>query len=294
MMRLFADYADEKWNWITAFDAKYYPDHFPEALELYSPVIGHFRELARAAKTSEDLLRAIQSTTRDDRIQLLRIFRRYVSPGSSVEMLKKKGNTDEICRVFGPLFRDIKKVRANLSIADYNLVLSVLLFEHKDRGNLGYELTEQFFNWFTEHFENPPYEALGPRRAGSDIELNSLPSFASFEHSCPCDIVIQQNDIPVLVGFARYDSDRGGSQEDDRTGGNRTKVLQILDYANKKSINVKILFINDGPGLLLGSMWRDYGELERADPKRILVTTLKMLPARLTEGWMTEGAGRTA
>jgi hypothetical protein len=28
----------------------------------------------------------------------------------------------------------------------------------------------------------------------------------------------------LVVVFARYDSNRGGSQEDDRTGGNREKI----------------------------------------------------------------------
>lgn len=280
----FSDYEREKWNWITAFEAKYYPDHYRDALELYRPVIQQFRELARVARSSEDLLQLIQSRTREDRIQLLRIFRRYVSPATSVEMLRKKGNTEEICRVFGPLFRDIKNVRVNVNIADFDLVLSALLFEHKDRGGLGYDLTDQFFKWFEKHFHNPPYEALGPRRAGSDIELSSL--FRDFSHSCPCDIVIMHDKVPLLVGFARYDSDRGGSQEDDRTGGNRTKVLQILDYADRKKRKLKILFVNDGPGLLLGSMWRDYGEIERIDRKRVRVCTLKMLPKRLTQGWM--------
>ena len=29
---------------------------------------------------------------------------------------------------------------------------------------------------------------------------------------------------PLVVVFARYDSNRGGSQEDERTGGNREKT----------------------------------------------------------------------
>jgi len=288
---LFADYAGEKWNWVTAFDAKYYPDHFLEALELYSPIIARFRALAKSSGTSEDLLRRIQQITEKERVQLLKLFRRYVSPNSSVEMLKKKRNTEGICRTFGPHFRPIGVVRANIDRPDYDVAVSVLLFEHKDRGIFGYDLTQKFFAWFEARFPRPPYQALGPRRAGADIELSEV--FPDYPHRCPSDIVIKRNELPILVGFARYDSDRGGSQEDDRTGGNQTKVLQIIEYAETKGINVRILFLNDGPGLLLGSMWRDYGEIEKINPKRILVATLKMLPVRLTEAWMTGSPERS-
>ena len=192
--------------------------------------------------------------------------------------------------MFGPLFRPIEEVRRNINIPEHELVLSVLLFEHLDRGQVGYNLTGEFFTWFEAHFLCPTYEASGPRGAGADIELSTV--FPDYPHRCPCDIVIWRDRLPILVGFARYDSDRGGSQEDDRTGGNQTKVLQIIEYADSKGINLKILFLNDGPGLLLGSMWRDYGEIEKRDPNRILVATLKMLPLRLTEEWMTGLAER--
>ena len=41
-----------------------------------------------------------------------------------------------------------------------------------------------------------------------------------------------------------------------------------------------------GPGLLLGSMWRDYAEIEKRGKGRILVTTLRMLDERLTKDWL--------
>ncbi len=95
---------------------------------------------------------------------------------------------------------------------------------------------------------------------------------------------------PLVVGFAHYDSDRGGSQEDDRTGGNQDKVNKIMQYASRRRIPLKVLFINDGPGLLLGSMWRDYANLEQANivdgEVRVMVLTLKMLAERLTESWI--------
>jgi len=42
-------------------------------------------------------------------------------------------------------------------------------------------------------------------------------------------------------------------------------------------------------GLLLGTMWEDYSRIEERDPKRIKVLTLRMVPERLTEDWLTSG-----
>ena len=51
-------------------------------------------------------------------------------------------------------------------------------------------------------------------------------------------------------------------QEDDRTGGNRDKVTEIRRYASEKKVPIKVFFLNDRPGLTLGSMWNDYTALE--------------------------------
>lgn len=52
------------------------------------------------------------------------------------------------------------------------------------------------------------------------------------------------------------------------------------------AVNLKVIFLNDGPGLLLGSMWDDYSKLEKIDPKRIMVLTLSMFNDRLTDEWL--------
>nr|WP_236116966.1 hypothetical protein [Hassalia byssoidea] len=74
--------------------------------------------------------------------------------------------------------------------------------------------------------------------------------------------------------------------EDDRTGGNRDKVTDILRYANIYKVPLKIFFLNDGPGLLLGSMWNDYASLETYGNGRVMVCTLKMLDDRFTRNWL--------
>lgn len=104
----------------------------------------------------------------------------------------------------------------------------------------------------------------------------------------PVDIVIydaKEKEV-LAIGLARYDSDRGGAQEDDRTGGYHNCADEILNYAKKRHFRTKVIFINDGPGLLLGSMWNDYAHLERSRPGKILVATLRMIPERITREWL--------
>jgi hypothetical protein len=48
-----------------------------------------------------------------------------------------------------------------------------------------------------------------------------------------------------------------------------------------------VIFINDGPGLLLGSMWDDYSSLESMETGKIIVLTLRMIPERITREWLT-------
>jgi hypothetical protein len=132
----FADLRTNRWEWITAFPKKYYPDHFGEALQLYRPFIERVAELANQVPSSADLLHRIVAEPDPPRVQLLRIFKRYVSP----------------------------------------------------------------------------------------------------------------------VGLARYDSDRGGAQEDNRIGGNRLKIQEVIQHDNEAGASCKIFFLSDGPVLGLGSM----------------------------------------
>lgn len=98
--------------------------------------------------------------------------------------------------------------------------------------------------------------------------------------------MLRTNKDILAIGLARYDSDRGGSQEDDRTGGYRNCADEILAYAKSHNLSTKVIFINDGPGLLLGSMWDDYSTLEASGNGKIMVLTLRMISERLTIKWL--------
>ena len=284
----FADYKDDAANWITLSSGEYYPDILSDACLLYEPALRMFARLLKSSETSDRLflqIAAVHETWM--RIQLCRIFRKYVSPQTPVEMLKRKTKAHEIVQDFGAGFRPVNEVQARFDERPMpDEVLCALLWEYKNRGAKGYDLTERFFDMFNSHF--PDFALKGPKRAGQDIRLGTI--YNDYPNpKRPVDFVVYAEDGKTIlaIGFARYDGDRGGAQEDDRTGGYKNAADEILRYAEFKGLAVRVIFINDGPGLLLGSMWDDYASLEQSwQNNKIMVTTLRMIPVRLTESWL--------
>ncbi len=215
----FADYQPDAATWITLATGEFYPDILPEACELYKPVLVLFGQLLRRSESSIALFQNICELTETwMRVQLARVFRKYVSPTTPVEMLKGKSKVKSICDQFGPGFRPIQEVqKAFESRPIPDEALCAVLWEYKDRGKKGYDLTEKFFTLIRAQL--PAFTIVGPERAGQD----------------------------VLLG---------------------------------------VIFLNDGPGLLLGSMWSDYSSLERSGKGRIRVVTLRMVPERVTAQWL--------
>lgn len=285
-MKLFEDYKNDAPNQITMANGAFYPDILAQACELYKPVLIYFGQLLKVSPSSEMLLKEITKLTQTwMRIQLLRVFRKYVSPDTSVEMLKSKNKIPMVCATFGKDFRPINVVQKKFNERPLpDEALCAVLWEYKDRGQKGYSLTETFFDMFQSKFPN--YTIEGPKRAGADVQLKSV--FPDYPNPTrPVDFVIKDNNKNVLaIGLARYDSDRGGAQEDDRTGGYNNCAKEILAYTSTKKLKTKVIFLNDGPGLLLGSMWDDYSKLEKINSDRIMVLTLRMLDERLTEKWL--------
>lgn len=281
----FAINKEERPAWITFIESEYYPDTLDQAKVVYEPILQRFGDLLQECKSSEDLLLAIAKEPGKRMVQLARVFRRYVSPDTSVEMLKHKTQATSIVRDFGYRFRPIEQVRkVFFNRPELDEALVALLYEYQTRGQKGYTLTGSFFEWFENKFAGK-FNITGPAGAGKDIYLpDVLPGYPT---RTPTDFIISDtNGAPLVVGFARYDSDRGGAQEDDRTGGYNRIVAEVVQYNERKNKNLKVLFINDGPGLLLGSMWEDYTHLEKGREDRVMVCTLKMLDNRLTGDWI--------
>ena len=163
--------------------------------------------------------------------------------------------------------------------------LCAVLWEYKDRGKKGYDLTDKFFDMVQGRF--PDLCIWGPRGAGADVQAKSIWSDYP-NNSRPLDFVISSDDKKTIyaVGLARYDGDRGGAQEDDRTGGYKNCADEVLEYVHSHGLNTKVIFLNDGPGLLLGSMWEDYSRIEERHPNEVKVITLRMIEERLTESWL--------
>ncbi|EFX92155.1 hypothetical protein HMPREF0027_0798 [Actinobacillus ureae ATCC 25976] len=287
-MKNFRDYtADERRNYITLSSGEYYPDILVDACNLYTPVLETFSRLLKTSESSKALLLNISNTQNQwMRIQLCRVFRKYVSPETPVEMLKKKNQASKICNDFGDGFRPIPLVQKKFDSRPLpDEALCAVLWEYKDRGKKGYDLTDKFFDLIQIKF--PDLLIWGPRGAGSDVQAidlwNDYPN-----NSRPLDFVISSQDKKIIyaVGLARYDGDRGGAQEDDRTGGYKNCSDEILEYIKSNNLKTKIIFLNDGPGLLLGSMWEDYSKIEERHPNNVKVITLRMLDDRLSESWL--------
>ncbi|MGH2533387.1 MAG: bstEII [Thermomicrobiales bacterium] len=287
MPTTFADYRKDAHNWITLATGDFYPDILVDACLLYAPVLEMFGQLLRTSESSERLWMQINEVRESwMRVQLCRIFKRYVSPGTPVEMLKRKRAAPEVAQRFGRQFRPINEVQAAFDVRPIlDEPLCALLWEYKDRGKKGYDLTERFFELFRSRF--PELPIVGPERAGGDVRMREV--FDDYPNpNRPVDFVIySRNRTEVLaIGLARYDSDRGGAQEDDRTGGYRDCAREIVSYAMDHSQPTKVIFVNDGPGLLLGTMWRDHAQLEANWAGRVMITTLRMAPERITLEWL--------
>ncbi len=281
----FIDYQKQGHLWITLSTGEYYPDVLPLACELYKPVLVTFGQLLQSAHSSTDLFKAIAATTPQwMRTQLCRVFRKYVSPETPVEMLRKKSAARDICNRFGKGFRPVPDVQQKFQARPIpDEALCAILWEYKDRGQKGYDLTERLFSIIRERF--PDLAISGPERAGKDILLGKL--FDDYpKPDRPVDFVLKYKGKPVAIGLARYDSDRGGAQEDDRTGQYRDCANEVLNYAKKLNLPLKVIFLNDGPGLLLGSMWRDYAHIESLHPGLIKVVTLRMIAERISLKWL--------
>jgi len=284
MKKKFRDYKTENTNWITLATGEFYPDILIDACNLYRPVLELFGQILKSSESSEKLfLQTIDVKQPWMRIQLSRVFRKYVSPSTPVEMLKQKRKAEWICKEFGKGFRSVVEVqKAFLSRPMPDEALCAVLWEYKDRGQKGYDLTERMFELLRSKF--PTLEISGPERAGRDILLGEI--FDNYpKPDRPADFIIKDGIDILAIGFARYDSDRGGAQEDDRTGGYSNASREVLEYAIGKDLRTKVIFVNDGPGLLLGSMWDDYSYIEEASDD-IMVVTLRMITERITLEWL--------
>lgn len=287
-MRNFRDFApDERRNYITLSTGEYYPDILEAACRLYSPVLETFSGILHRSESSIALfMNIVQEPNQWMRIQLSRVFRKYVSPETPVEMLKKKTQAEKICRDFGDGFRPIHIVQERFDSRPLpDETLCAVLWEYKDRGKKGYNLTDKFFDMIQGKF--PDMYIWGPRGAGADIQATEI--WSDYPNNRrPLDFIISSKDKKKIyaVGLARYDGDRGGAQEDDRTGGYKNCSDEILEYVHSHGLKTKVIFLNDGPGLLLGSMWEDYSCIEEWYPNEVKVITLRMVDERLPESWL--------
>jgi hypothetical protein len=135
----FADYKPDGRNWITLATGEYFPDILKDACVLYEPVLVLFGQLLRSSESSTRLMMLISEQTDGwMRVQLARIFRKYVSPETPVEMLKQKSKAAKICEEFGKGFRPVPEVQAAFSTRPLpDEALCALLWELQGPGQKG-------------------------------------------------------------------------------------------------------------------------------------------------------------
>ena len=267
-----------------------FPEILERAFEKYKKDIIAFQKMVAEVESTADLLRKIRSECKDkdQRMSFLKMFRRCVSLAADTELTKKitKVSTESIVENLGATFKDIKTLKAQFAdiTEEQMAALAALMGEYDLRGQLGYELTARFFPWFRETF--PKLTIIGPEGAGKDIELSTVIPGLDPSDKYPCDFVVFAGKELQLVGFARYDSSRGGAQSDDRPGGNSNKVDKARAIADKHKIDFRMLFLADGPGLAHGDTWDEACRLDGQWDGRVRVTTLKLLQTHVSEGWI--------
>jgi len=269
-----------------------FPEFLTEKINKYTPYINDFCQIVQESSSSQEVLEKIRNKSikmdKEKRMTLLKIFRRCVSPVCDTEATKKikKVPTSIFIDNYGHTFKPIAKLKKQFlrPPREELFTLSALLGEYDNRGEQGYVLTELFFTWFEETFEELAID--GPRGAGKDIQLDSV--FPDFKGNYPCDFIIKdkKSNKVMAIGFARYDSTRGGAQSDDRTGGNSDKVFKAIHFSKESNRNFKLIFLSDGPGLAHKDTWFESCELDGAWNGNVRVTTLITAPDRISKEWL--------
>lgn len=268
-----------------------YPEILDSLINKYKNDIIYFYDIVRSSESTNEILYKIRTRgiEKNTRMTLLKLFRRCVSPVLDTEMTKKITivSTESLITNYGHTFKDIHTLKHQFSHIDEHQIriLSALLGEYDSRGQVGYDLTDVFFDWF-ENVYGSHFDIFGPRGAGRDIELSN--HLHDFPFTYPCDFIIKgKRDRKIyVVGFARYDATRGGSQADDRTGGNSDKVGKAISYYEQTGTQLKILFLADGPGLAHRDIWDETCRLDGMWGGRVRVTTLKTANERVTYDWL--------
>ncbi|WP_429046520.1 hypothetical protein [Aeromonas veronii] len=265
-----------------------YPNLINARVNKYRNDIIIFSQLVSSASSSDELLKKIRDYPNNtSRMTLLKLFRRCVCSVCDTEATKKKNiQTSFFIQNFGHLFTPIEILKSYDYTNEASIAtLAALLGEYDNRGKNGYALTSLFFDAFNNLY-GTKYSIAGPTGAGSDIELSSV--LPAFQDNCPCDFIIRRrvDSQLVAVGFARYDSTRGGAQSDDRTGGNSDKISKIQRFCMNSGINLKIIFLSDGPGLAHGDTWEETKRIDRSYNDMVRVTTLKTLSGVITNEWL--------
>ena len=130
VMKSFRDYTPEKRrNYITLSTGEYYPDILQDACRLYTPVLETFSNFIHSSESSSALYMSLSKVPNSwMRIQLCRIFRKYVSPETPVEMLKKATLAKKFAKILNMDLDQYKLFKKDLTLVLTQMRLYVLYY----------------------------------------------------------------------------------------------------------------------------------------------------------------------
>jgi hypothetical protein len=136
--KTFGDYKAEGHKWIALATGEYYPDILKDACELYKPVLVAFSQLLKSAESSTALcMRIAEESDGWMRVQLARVFRKYVSPETPVKRLGPNMRVRCICDEYGKRFRPIREVQAAFASRPLpDEVMCAILWEYREDGTM--------------------------------------------------------------------------------------------------------------------------------------------------------------
>jgi len=136
--KTFGDYKAEGHKWITLATGEYYPDILKDACELHKPVLVAFSQLLKSSESSIRLfMRIAEESDGWMRVQLARVFRKYVSPDTPVKKLGANIDVQRICDRFGKRFRPIREVHAAFASRPIpDEAMCAILWEYREDGTM--------------------------------------------------------------------------------------------------------------------------------------------------------------
>ena len=284
--RNFVDYETTARQWVMYLNDGFYPEALSDACQLYGSVMRRFGQLVNGSESSQRLLLSIQDESPQWlRLQLLRVFRKFVCPVIPFESVRQRSSGWRLISEHGRSFRDIRDVQAAYeSRPQPDEALCAVLWENQERGKKALDIKARFFGKFEDSF--PGLTLVAPDFSGDGIRLRHvLPGLKDPDRQV--DFLVREGANMRLLGWARYERDVNEPADEPALEDMLRGVSDMRQYCDDRSWDaLRALVVVDGPGLLSERTWQRYADLEGHWQGRLVVTTLRMFEERVTPHWL--------